>query len=146
MREPLQVYVAAPSSWAVATNPLGKRVMSEQLLATLLLVTKHRQEWALVSPMFYHAWLYLDPTIACDYKTWVGVCETMLLKSDMLLVLDAPGWEESVGVTAEIKFADERGIPWLKMSDLSSQILRETLAGGDPDGPLVTPVPTSLLQ
>lgn len=42
---------------------------------------------------------------------WKEVDLTFLDRCDEIYVLSAPGWQESIGVTAEIKFAKENNIP-----------------------------------
>lgn len=48
------------------------------------------------------------------WQFWAGYDMNLLSRCDILFVYTVPGWEESVGVTAEIKFAAENGIPVFK--------------------------------
>lgn len=45
------------------------------------------------------------------WSFWAGYDMNLLSRCDELFAYAIPGWEESVGVTAEIKFAAENGIP-----------------------------------
>lgn len=46
-----------------------------------------------------------------NWEFWKGYDEIMLSKCDVFLVINIPGWKESVGVQAEIALANEYGIP-----------------------------------
>lgn len=46
-----------------------------------------------------------------DWKTWKRIDTEYLRLSKQLYVLTLEGWKESVGVTAEIKIAQQLGIP-----------------------------------
>lgn len=45
------------------------------------------------------------------YESWKNRCHQLINYSDLVIVLKAPNWEESVGVTDEIAYANEVGIP-----------------------------------
>lgn len=46
-----------------------------------------------------------------DYKFWKDMCETFVSKSDRLIAVQLPGWEKSIGLTAEIELATSLNIP-----------------------------------
>lgn len=46
-----------------------------------------------------------------DGYWWLGQDFSILEKCDKLIVYKMQGWDESFGVSAEIAFANERGIP-----------------------------------
>lgn len=46
-----------------------------------------------------------------NWEFWSQVDRDYLSRCDLLAVLTLPGWRESVGVTAEIEFAREFGLP-----------------------------------
>lgn len=46
-----------------------------------------------------------------DYAFWKQHCEAFVSRCDEMLVLMLEGWEESKGVEAEVKLAEELGIP-----------------------------------
>jgi len=46
-----------------------------------------------------------------DWDFWETIDRDYLRVSHQILVVDLPGWEQSVGVTAEREYADLQGIP-----------------------------------
>lgn len=50
-----------------------------------------------------------------DWSKWGPYDKLLLSRCDKLLVLTLPGWEESSGVTSEIRWAEELGIPMEKI-------------------------------
>jgi len=46
-----------------------------------------------------------------DWAFWERHCRAFLASSERLIVLKLDGWEDSVGVAAEIRIAEEMGIP-----------------------------------
>ena len=64
---------------------------------------------------------------------WYAFDLQFLARSDELLVLQLPGWEESKGVLVEIAAAQARGIPIrlmpLEEAALPAEILAELYAG-----------------
>lgn len=46
-----------------------------------------------------------------DAKFWEDYNHHILSKCEKMIVLKLPGWQESLGVQAEIKFATEHSIP-----------------------------------
>jgi hypothetical protein len=63
------------------------------------------------SPLLMHFCLDRGVELPSDYKFWRTYCLTMLGKSDQLIVLQLPGWQESPGVQDEISFARDQDIP-----------------------------------
>lgn len=57
----------------------------------------------------HHIGLHLNKSI--DHDFWLRQDFGILAKCSQMIVLMAAGWQESVGVQAEIKFCAERGIP-----------------------------------
>lgn len=57
-----------------------------------------------------------------DWRFWREIDLLMISKCSHLCVLCIDGWSASIGVTAEIRFATDSGIPvdYLKMSDLDA--------------------------
>jgi len=55
-------------------------------------------------------------SIACKYNMprnyafWQDMCETFVSKCDKVIVVMLPGWQVSVGLMGEIKFALDNGI------------------------------------
>lgn len=52
-----------------------------------------------------------EPDLGTTFAFWANIDYTFLGKSDELWVLTMDGWKESIGVQAEIKFAEENNIP-----------------------------------
>lgn len=50
-----------------------------------------------------------------DYKFWEKMCEAFVSASSKVVVIMLPGWEDSVGLTAELELAKKLGleIEWL---------------------------------
>jgi hypothetical protein len=46
-----------------------------------------------------------------DWEFWMDFCIALLSKCDRMVVAKIPGWEESKGVQAEIRYAQDHGIP-----------------------------------
>lgn len=51
------------------------------------------------------------PGLGTDYVFWQDFCEMLISKSDKVLVLMIPGWQESTGVRGEIEYATALGLP-----------------------------------
>lgn len=63
------------------------------------------------SPVTYGHHLTEFENLPTDWNFWMNFCLTFLQKCDKLLICKMPGWDKSTGVAAEIKFAEEKGIP-----------------------------------
>jgi len=60
-----------------------------------------------------------------DY--WENIDMDFIKRCDILGVLCLPGWEFSIGVTAEIKYANELGIPIIYLpAELGDEIQEQT--------------------
>ena len=46
-----------------------------------------------------------------DWEFWEGYDRLMMTKCTKVMVICMPGWKESIGVQAEIRLANEFGIP-----------------------------------
>jgi Domain of unknown function (DUF1937) len=58
-----------------------------------------------------HSHPLVDHGLPTGWAYWEHVDREFLQRCDELLVLTLPGWEESVGVAAEIQIANELGKP-----------------------------------
>lgn len=65
-----------------------------------------------VSPLFFHYGLPMNPQMGSDYVFWGDYSRALLAKSDMLIVYNAPGTDiqKSTGVMDEIATAHKLGI------------------------------------
>lgn len=69
-----------------------------------------REGLLVFSPIAYsHS--VLQHGLPFEWDFWEAYDRVILSKCDKLVVLMLPGWKESKGVTAEIKIAEELGIP-----------------------------------
>lgn len=59
-----------------------------------------------------------------NWQTWSTFDHEMLSRCDRLLVLKLPGWEESLGVAAEIAHAQSLGLPieWLEPEEVLTAV------------------------
>lgn len=69
--------------------------------------------WKVFSPITYsfHIHHILDESIRHSYDFWLAQDFAFLHEADALFVLQLEGWQESRGVTAEIKFANQLSLP-----------------------------------
>lgn len=65
-----------------------------------------------VSPLFFHYGLRVNPEMGSDYAFWGDYSRALLAKADMLIVYRAPGTdiEKSTGVQDEIETARKLGL------------------------------------
>jgi hypothetical protein len=57
-----------------------------------------------------------------DFQFWQDYCLSMLKKADKMVVLKIFGWEQSIGVAAEIEYCHQQGIEveyWLPGQTIS---------------------------
>lgn len=67
--------------------------------------------WFVYSPIT-HCWPIAQAgKLPSDWEFWEGLDRTFLSVCKKMLVLCLDGWKESVGVQAEIKIAEELGLP-----------------------------------
>ena len=99
------VYVASPY-----THP-DSEVVSERYRKVSQITAKLVAEgMTAVSPITYGHHLLEFYTMPSDWGFWMDFCIALLSKCDKLLVVKIPGWEESRGVQAEIRYAQDHGI------------------------------------
>ncbi len=65
---------------------------------------------ATISPLLKHLVLQYEP-LPGDWNYWKDYSETLLRKCDKMIVLMLDGWQESVGVQAEIELCQQLNIP-----------------------------------
>ena len=63
------------------------------------------------SPISHGHPIALAGDLPNDFAFWEGLCREMMSHCGELRILMLPGWQESVGVLAELLIADELGIP-----------------------------------
>jgi len=99
-------YVASPYTH-VDENIREKRFKDAQIASIHLIV--HHRIWAF-SPIAYNHPMVIED-IPTDWDFWEDCDKSFLDHCDAVIVLTIPGWEESLGVIDELKYARELGIP-----------------------------------
>ena len=67
---------------------------------------------AIFSPISYNGnSTFLKYDLKTDWKTWEKLDKLFISRCDALIVLTLDGWEKSVGVTAEIAYANQLEMP-----------------------------------
>jgi hypothetical protein len=100
------VYVASPY-----THPDPEVVQARYEQVSRLTARLVAEGEAAVSPITYGHHLLDFHTMPTDWEFWMDFCIALLSKCDRMLVAKIPGWEESRGVQAEIRYAQDHGIP-----------------------------------
>ena len=111
------IYLAAPYS-----HP-DKAVVEErvklvcQFAAYLMNEGMHN-----VSPITTGTGIFNHATLPSTFAFWESFSYALLEVCDTLFVLELPGWEESIGVTAEIAHAKAKGIKTISIDLRQIQI------------------------
>lgn len=63
------------------------------------------------SPIVHFHLVSIRHRLPGDFPYWERANLHMLARAEQMLVLQLDGWEQSVGVAAEIKYAEEANIP-----------------------------------
>jgi hypothetical protein len=107
MHTPL-TYLASPythaDKWTMAARAQAAAVAAGKLMAQGIVV---------FSPIAHsHPIAVACPALPqCDFEFWMKFDRAFLECSQKLIVLKLHGWQESHGVTQEIRIAQELGIP-----------------------------------
>jgi hypothetical protein len=99
-------YLASPFSHESWTIRWQRFYAVCEVAASLL-----RQGVLVYSPIAHTYEMAEDHDLPTDWQFWERHCRAFLMASEQLIVLKLDGWEQSVGVAAEIKIAEEIGIP-----------------------------------
>jgi len=70
-----------------------------------------------ISPIVHNHTLATRHELPREFDFWQNYCLTLLGACDYMHVLMLEGWNESVGITAEIKLAEELLIPVIYIED-----------------------------
>lgn len=93
------IYLAQPYSGTVAQK-------SERYAhAVCKTVELMNQRWIVYSPILHNHPLAQAHALPTDWSFWEAFDHRMILASDVLGIYRLPGWEESVGLRAEIEIA-----------------------------------------
>ena len=112
-------YLASPY-----THP-DPKVMSERArIVTKAAVDLLKQGIYVFAPIAYNApWERYE--LPGNWEFWQHFDKAFVSRMDAVVVLKIDGWDESVGVTAEIEFAKSLGIPvkYITLSDIKNNTL-----------------------
>lgn len=100
------IYVASPYSSGVPERVKNNFEVITKYVADLVSIG-----YIAISPITYGHVLLDYAEMPSDYFFWQHFCIGLLAKCDCLLVVQMPGWELSVGMADEIKYAKENNIP-----------------------------------
>ena len=109
------VYLASPY-----THPDAK-VREERFKAAQDAATRLLKKGVFAfSPIAYNHPMHLDFNLPTDWNFWKPYDIAFLERCSEVLVLQLDGWDQSVGVAAEVEFARETGIPvnYTKLEEL----------------------------
>lgn len=109
------IYIATPYSHPDPNVVKERMNVFARVAGTLAL-----RGYTVVSPCYNHFILDYMPGLATDWHTWRMYSEELLSKSHRIVVLCQDRWEESIGVRAEIGYANQCKIPIIYMSDFEA--------------------------
>lgn len=107
-------YLASPYNHPTQLRRHERYMANVKALADLLHSGKH-----IFSPIVHNHPVAVFRDLGRGWEFWKQYDELMLRKCDGLIVLRLEGWQESVGVQAEIKLAKELGLPIIYMDAVS---------------------------
>jgi hypothetical protein len=112
------IYLASPYSAKIKMGPKefhgrpDKLVMEQRYLDVLKATADLMKEGQFIySPIVHCHELARLHTLPTDYAFWNGYNHCMIEQADQFMILDIPGWLESVGVKGEYDFAYTKGKP-----------------------------------
>lgn len=100
------IYLASPYNHAYMKMRQLRFEMARDVIAILM-----NQGKVIYSPIVHNHPIAIAHDLPRDFNYWSKFDFVMLSKCDALYVLCIEGWQQSVGVTAEIKQANELGLP-----------------------------------
>lgn len=104
------IYLASPY-----THPM-QQVVQRRYRQALASVAEHTKLGKVIySPIVHYHAVAVKYSLPGDFEFWKNINFGMLSKADELYILTLPGWDTSIGVTEEIKFAEEHNIPVTKV-------------------------------
>ena len=118
------VYLASPYSHS---NP---EVQEERFQAVCAQAAEMMRNGIFVFSPVSHSHPIAAYGLPGDWAYWQTYDSLMLSRCDKLVVLCLPGWKESVGVQAEIRIAQELGLPVSYISSTHFRQERECIKTG----------------
>lgn len=98
------IFISAP--YGNAPDKEERRKLIAQYSARLMRLGYH-----VICPMTLGLALSEEAELPTDTQWWLDWTLNLLTRCDVVSVLAFPNWKSSVGVAAEIKLAEELGIP-----------------------------------
>jgi hypothetical protein len=106
-------YLATPYS-----HPSPRIKKRRYNIANKVAASMIKDGYLLITPIASSAALAKAGDLAGEFWQWAKLDLELVSRSDGVIVLDMPGWRESVGVAAEVMRATSLGIPvWLRAMD-----------------------------
>lgn len=99
------IYLASPYSHSDKTIVEKRVEIISKYAAKLLSKRMH-----CVSPILIGTTIFKYATLPSDFEFWQHLSYDLLKRCDMIIVLKLEGWQESIGVQAEINFAIKNNI------------------------------------
>lgn len=100
------VYVAAPYS-----NVKNKAELMDRIANICGRYMLDNPGSYTITGLVHHYACQHHANLGTDWKFWKDFCLMFMQRCDKLVVLKFDGWKESGGVQAEIRFAEENGMP-----------------------------------
>lgn len=111
------IYLASPYSHPDALTRKTRFLIAEQVTAILF-----NQGIFVFSPIVHCHELAARHTLPTSFEFWRGYNFDMLRRADLLSIIAIPGWEESIGVQAEIEMAKLIGLPITHINELGEKL------------------------
>ena len=102
-------YLAGPYSHPSPAVQEGRYILLTQAAGWLM----NARGWNVFSPITHSHPLHKHADMRGDWAFWKKVDTEYVKLSKRIVVLTLPGWDKSVGVTAELKIARRLGLPVL---------------------------------
>lgn len=112
MDKPLLFYLASPFTHA-SKNIRAQRTY-EAMIASIKLLQHNIHVF---SPIAYNgAWEKTKFNLPCEWPFWENYDKNFLRRCDGFIILQIDGWDTSVGIAAETRYAKEIGLPIFKVT------------------------------
>lgn len=111
------IFIAMPTAGSVWDGKIRPAV-----LKWLAKLHAENETYTFVAPMVqdYQILQYLDG-FEPNWQTWGNHCKRLIRVADEVWVMPMPGWKQSVGVQAEITYANELDVP-VTVLDIPAEI------------------------
>ena len=116
------VYLAIPYSSgaidrSVSPSELAEIKQRRFEIANKVTADLLRQGYIVFSPISHSHPIALQEKLPGEFAFWQKYCETVISRCNLVLITKILGWEDSIGVTAEIRIATILNIPIKFVSD-----------------------------